>query len=94
MPQIWAPYSIAGLTTTIYSSRVRLKEGPHVEAAIRAGSYIVEFDMPAYPGLYLSFRVAFPYQALGLGAFHKQLAATTNNTGNFTSSLGYLIIGC
>jgi hypothetical protein len=49
--------------------------------------------MPAYPGLYLSFQVAFPYQALGPGAFHKQLAATTNNTGSFTSSLGYLIMG-
>ena len=58
-----------------------------------AGSYIVEFDMPAYPGLYLSFQVVFPYQAQGLGAFHKQLAATTNNTGNFTSSLGYFIMG-
>ena len=27
------------------------------------GSYIVEFNMPAYLGLYLSFQVAFPYQA-------------------------------
>ena len=35
MPQIWAPYSIVGLTTAVYSSRVCLKEGPHVEAAIR-----------------------------------------------------------
>ena len=26
-----------------------------------AGSYIVEFDMPAYPGLYPSFLVVFPY---------------------------------
>jgi hypothetical protein len=26
MPQIWAPYSIVGLTTAVYSSRVRLKE--------------------------------------------------------------------
>ena len=25
-----------------------------------AGSYIVEFNAPAYPGLYLSFLVAFP----------------------------------
>jgi hypothetical protein len=49
--------------------------------------------MPTYLGLYLSFRVALPYQARGPGAFHKQLAATTNNTGSFTSSLGYLIIG-
>jgi len=34
-PQIWAPYSIVGLTTAVYSSRVRLNEGPQVEAAIR-----------------------------------------------------------
>ena len=27
----------------------------------KAGSYIVEFDMPAYPGLYSSFLVVFPY---------------------------------
>ena len=26
-----------------------------------AGSYIVEFDMPAYPGLYPSFLVVFPF---------------------------------
>ena len=26
---------------------------------IRPSSYIVEFDVPAYPGLYLSFLVAF-----------------------------------
>ena len=30
------------------------------------GSYIVEFSMPAYPGLYPSFLVAFPF--LGLRA--------------------------
>jgi hypothetical protein len=35
MPQIWAPYSIAGLTTAVYSSRVRLNKGPQVKAAIR-----------------------------------------------------------
>ena len=35
IPQIWAPQSIIGLTTTVYSSRVRLKEGPQVKAAIR-----------------------------------------------------------
>ena len=34
IPQIQAPYSIIGLTTTIYSSRVRLKEGPQVNATI------------------------------------------------------------
>ena len=34
-PQIWALYSIVGLTTAVYSSRVRLKEGPQVDAAIR-----------------------------------------------------------
>ena len=27
--------SIVGLTTAVYRRRVRLKEGPHVEAAIR-----------------------------------------------------------
>ena len=59
----------------------------------RAGSYRVEFDMPAYLGLYPSFLVVFPYQAWRPVAFHKQLAATTNNTGNFTSSFGYLIMG-
>ena len=47
-PQIWEPYSIVGLTTAVYSKRVSLKE---------AGSYIVEFDVPAYPGLYPSFLV-------------------------------------
>ena len=35
MPQIWAPYSIAGLTTAVYSSRVRLNDGPQVDAVIR-----------------------------------------------------------
>ena len=48
--------------------------------------------MPAYPGLYPSFLVVFPYRARRPVAFHKQLAATTNNTGNFTSSFGYLIV--
>ena len=50
--------------------------------------------MPAYPGLYPSFLVfVLKPRPKGLGAFHKQLATTTNNTGNFTSSLRYLIIG-
>ena len=35
MPQIWALYSIVGLTTAVYSSRVRLNDGPQVDAAIR-----------------------------------------------------------
>ena len=30
-------------------------------AWVGAGSYIVEFNMPAYLGLYPSFLVAFPY---------------------------------
>ena len=34
MPQIWAPYSIVGLTTAVYSSRVRLNDGPQVNIAI------------------------------------------------------------
>ena len=59
-----------------------------------AGSYIVEFDVPAYPGLYPSFLVFLPIpRPKGLRAFHKQLAATTNHTGSFTSSFGYLITG-
>ena len=59
-----------------------------------AGSYIVEFDVPAYPGLYPSFLVFLPIpRPKGLRAFLKQLAATTNYTGNFTSSFGYLITG-
>ena len=29
----------------------------------KISSYIIEFDMPAYPGLYPSFLVVFPYQA-------------------------------
>jgi len=45
----------------------------------------VEFPIPAYPGLYLSFPVLCPN--------YKQLAATTNRTGILTSSYGYLIIG-
>jgi len=45
----------------------------------------VEFTMPAYPGLYLSFPVLCPN--------YKQLAATTNYTGILTSSYGYLIMG-
>ena len=56
-------------------------------------SYIVEFDVPAYPGLYPSFLVFVPKpRPKGLGAFHKQLAATTL-TGDHTSSFGYLIMG-
>ena len=35
IPQIWAPYSIIGLTTAVYSSRIRLKDGPQVNAVIR-----------------------------------------------------------
>ena len=58
-----------------------------------AGSYIVEFNVPAYPGLYPSFPVFSPIlRPKGLRAFHKQLAATTNNTENFTSSFGYFIV--
>src|SRR6266576_4753086 len=58
-----------------------------------AGSYIVEFDVPAYPGLYPSFLVFIPKpRPRGLGAFYKQLAATTL-TGGFTSSFGYLMMG-
>ena len=34
-PQIWELYSIVGLITAVYSKRVSLKEGPHVEAVIR-----------------------------------------------------------
>jgi hypothetical protein len=34
-PQTWEPYSIVGLTTAVYSRRVSLNEGPHVEAVIR-----------------------------------------------------------
>ena len=34
IPQIWAPYSIVGLTTAVYNRRVRLNKGPHVEAVI------------------------------------------------------------
>ena len=34
IPQIQAPYSIISLTTAIYSSRVRLKEGPQVNTTI------------------------------------------------------------
>ena len=33
-PQIWAPYSIVGLTTAVYSNRVRLNEGLQVDAVI------------------------------------------------------------
>ena len=33
-PQIWVLYSIVGLTTAVYSNRVRLKEGPQVDATI------------------------------------------------------------
>ena len=64
-----------------------------VVAASCIGSYIVEFDVPAYLGLYPSFLVVFPYQAWRPVAFHKQLAATTNNIGNFTSSFKYFIVG-
>ena len=34
-PQIWEPYSIISLTTTIYSRRVSLKEGPYIKVVIR-----------------------------------------------------------
>ena len=33
-PQIWALYSIVGLTTAIYSNRVYLNKGPQVDAVI------------------------------------------------------------
>ena len=46
--------------------------------------------MPAYLGLYPSFLVVFPFQAQGPRAFYKQLAATTNNTENFTILLDIL----
>ena len=59
-----------------------------------AGSYIVEFNMPAYPGLYPSFLVFFLIlRPKGLRAFHKQLAATTNYIGDLTSSFKYFIMG-
>ena len=69
-----SPLLASETTLDLYSMVVELGFVP-------AGSYIVEFDMPAYPGLYLSFRVALPYQAQGPRAFHKQLAATTNKRG-------------
>jgi len=34
MPQIWAPYSIIGLTTAVYNKCVHLNKGPYVEAVI------------------------------------------------------------
>ena len=59
-----------------------------------AGNYIVEFDVPAYPGLYPSFLVFFPIlRPKGLRAFYKQLAATTNYIKSFISSFKYLIMG-
>ena len=65
-----------------------------MDERLLAGSYIVEFNVPAYPGLYLSFLVFFPIlRPKGLRAFHKQLAATTNYTGDYTSSFGYFIMG-
>jgi hypothetical protein len=64
-----------------------------VLSRLLAGSYIVKFNVPAYPGLYPSFLVfVLKPRPKGLGAFHKQLAATTL-TGGFTSSFGYLIMG-
>jgi len=58
-----------------------------------AGSYIVEFDVSAYLGLYPSFLVYFLIpKSKGLGAFYKQLAATTL-MGGLTSSFRYLIMG-
>ena len=73
-----------------YRGRVAFDHGVlHV-----AGSYIVEFDVPAYPGLYPSFLVFFPIlRPKGLRAFYKQLAATTNYIWSFTSSFGYFITG-
>ena len=63
-------------------------------AAIAAGNYIVEFNVPAYPGLHPSFLVFFLIlRPKGLRAFHKQLAATINYIGSFTSSFEYLITG-
>ena len=34
MPQIWALYSIVGLTTAVYNRCVCLKEGPYVKTVI------------------------------------------------------------
>ena len=55
-----------------------------------AGSYIVEFNVPTYLGLCPSFLVFFLIpRPKGLGAFYKQLAATTL-MGNSTILLGIL----
>src|SRR6266702_7553860 len=68
----------------------------NINSNCQAGSYIlasniVEFDMPAYPGLYPSFPVFFPIRRpKGLRVFHKQLAATTTYMGNFTILLDIL----
>jgi hypothetical protein len=49
--------------------------------------------MPAYLGLYFSFLVfVLKPRPKGLGAFYKQLTATTL-TGGFTSSFKYFIMG-
>ena len=77
-----------------YSSLYQLLEALLLGWYVGAGSYIVEFDVPAYPGLYPSFLVfVLKPRPKGLGAFHKQLAATTNYMGDYTSSFGYLIMG-
>ena len=50
--------------------------------------------MPTYLSLCPSFLVFFLiFKPKGLRAFYKQLAATTNYTGDYTSSFGYLIMG-
>ena len=60
-------------------------------AVYKAGSYIAKFNIPTYLGLYFSFLVFFLIlRPKGLRAFYKQLAAITNNTGNFTILLGIL----
>ncbi len=88
------------LVTSCAVAALRLRSaGVLLATPAGAGSYIlasntVEFNVPAYPGLYPSFLVFFPIlRPKGLRAFHKQLAATTNYTGDHTSSFGYLIMG-
>src|SRR6266550_1079552 len=82
------------LRAVYYSSLCQLLRVLLLGWYIRAGSYIVEFNVPTYLGLYPSFLVFFLIpRPKGLGAFYKQLAATTIQTGSFTSSFGYLITG-
>ena len=78
-------YIWIGCAPIIYSNNIVLGE-----VCGYIGSYIIEFNMLIYLGLYFNFLVFFLMpKPKGLGAFYKQLATITL-IGNFTILLSIL----